>query len=168
MSVLGDSILRKFIENGMIVQCFIDLNMQLQPAGIDLTLGKVFKFTSMGIIDFSNEKRRIADVEEIPFSKDGYVDLPPGAYRIMFNEVVVVPKDCIAIALPRSSLMRSGATVITALWDPGYKGRSQGLLVVFNDKGIRLFKNARVAQLIFIRASGVSRSYEGTYQGENI
>jgi len=168
MPVLGDELLKELVSKGMIVQSFIDLAFQLQPAGIDLTLRSISRFLSKGVLDFTNGKRRIAEVEEIPFSKDGYIDLPPGAYRITFNEVIVVPRDCVGIALPRSSLIRSGATIITALWDPGYRGRSQGLLVVFNNNGIRLYRNARIAQIIFIKAEKVRSSYSGSYQNENI
>jgi len=73
-----------------------------------------------------------------------------------------------ALGRPRSSLLRCGVTVGTAVWDAGYEGRSQSLLVVYNPRGFRLQKNARVAQLIFMRLSGKTEGYKGAYQGENI
>ena len=86
-----------------------------------------------------------------------------------FNEVIEVPPDVMAIARPRSSLLRMGATMETAVWEPGYKGRSQSLLVVHNPNGIRLRKNARLMQLIFFRLEDdANKLYNGVYQGENI
>ena len=73
-----------------------------------------------------------------------------------------------ALARPRSSLLRCGVTVGTAVWDAGYSGRSQSLLVVYNRQGVRLQKNARIIQLIFLRLTGETKGYQGVYQGENI
>ncbi|HLB27762.1 MAG TPA: deoxyuridine 5'-triphosphate nucleotidohydrolase, partial [Dehalococcoidales bacterium] len=69
---------------------------------------------------------------------------------------------------PRSSLLRCGVTVNTAVWDAGYSGRSQSLLVVYNPLGFRLQKDARVVQLVFFRLTGETEGYKGAYQGENI
>jgi dUTP pyrophosphatase len=65
--------------------------------------------------------------------------------------------------------MRMGATVISALWDPGYEGRGEGLLIVENPHGIVLEKNARVVQLIFIRLESKPTSkYRGAYMLEGL
>jgi dUTP pyrophosphatase len=88
---------------------------------------------------------------------------------VVFNEIVNIPKDVAALARPRSSLLRSGATLETALWDPGYRGRSQSLLVVYNPFGLRLKRNARLMQLVFLRLDNeAEKVYTGKYQGENI
>ena len=73
-----------------------------------------------------------------------------------------------ALATPRSSLLRCGVTVNTAVWDAGYSGRSQSLLVVYNPGGFRLQRNARIVQLVFFQLSGETEGYNGTYQGENM
>ena len=73
------------------------------------------------------------------------------------------------MARSRSSLLRMGAAVQTALWDPGYKGRSEALLVVSNSHGLTLQRDARVAQLVFIRIERADGEvYGGRYQGENM
>ena len=74
-----------------------------------------------------------------------------------------------ALGRPRSTLGRIGATIHTAVWDAGYEGRSTSLLAVLNPAGIRLQKDARVMQLVFMTiASPGSVGYSGIYQGENI
>ena len=102
------------------------------------------------------------------FNRDGFVDLPPGPYLITHNEIVHLPTNVMALARPRSSLLRCGVTVETAVWDAGYSGRSQSLLVVQHAGGFRLQKDARVAQLVFFRLTGDTEGYRGVYQGENL
>ncbi len=87
---------------------------------------------------------------------------------ITYNEIVHLPKNIMALARPRSSLLRCGVTVGTAVWDAGYSGRSQSLLVVYNPKGFHLQKDARVLQLIFFPLTQETEGYHGVYQGENI
>ena len=147
----------------------LDGAIQVQPAGVDLTVGEVYRFRGRGLLGFSNSSRVLPDVEKLEFDCNGRLSLEMGAYRIRYNEVVRVPSDCVAIGLPRSSLMRMGATVISALWDPGYEGRGEGLLIVENPYGIVLEKNARVVQLIFIRLESKPASkYRGAYMLEGL
>jgi len=147
----------------------LDGTIQAQPAGVDLTVGEVYRFKGHGLLGFSDKSRALPSVEKLEFDSDGRLFLERGAYRIRYNEVVRVPSDCVAIGLPRSSLMRMGATVISALWDPGYEGRGEGLLVVENPHGIVLEKNARVAQLVFIRLESKPMSeYRGIYMREGL
>ncbi len=160
-------ILRLIGQNPPLISGWIDLDVQLQAAGFDLTLREVRKFKTPGQIDFSNVKRRVSETELLPFDENESVFLPPGAYLVVFNEELCLPRNIVAIAKPRSSLLRSGATVETAVWDPGYRGRSKALLVVYNSAGIVLEKNARIVQLVFMEVSNpLERGYSGVYQGE--
>jgi dUTP pyrophosphatase len=103
------------------------------------------------------------------FDPSGWIDLAAGSYLVTFNEIVSIPRDVAALARARSTLLRCGATLETALWDPGYRGRSQSLLVVYNPRGLRLKKNARLMQLVFMRLEKeAEKVYSGKYQGENI
>lgn len=142
----------------------IDEEIQSQPAGTDLTVGKVERFTGAGRIDFDNTSREIAPGENVSGEK-----LEGGeAYRVTYNEKISVPKNAIGLVFPRSTLMRNGCHLVTAVWDPGYEGRGQGLLQVMNPAGIVLEENARVAQMVFFRLDEAAREgYSGTYQGEN-
>jgi dUTP pyrophosphatase len=88
---------------------------------------------------------------------------------ITLNEVVALPLDIMALGRPRSSLLRSGVSIHTAVWDAGYQGRSQALLVVHHPEGYRVRKGARLLQLVFWRlAMPVDQGYQGTYQRENL
>ncbi len=166
--IIGGSELRKLITERVppLISDWIDLDIQLQPAGFDLTVREVRVFESGGYLDFDNSKRRVADTSPVPFDEHGRVRLGRGAYLLVFNEYLRLPLDIAALAKPRSSLLRSGATVETAVWDPGYEGRGKALLIVYNEHGITLEKNARVVQLVFFRVSGANSGYAGVYKGE--
>jgi dUTP pyrophosphatase len=138
---------------------------QVQPAGVDLTAAEVFRLDGPGELDFSNEQRKIPKGEKIDFGDR--VELEQGAYVVTYGEAVEIPEDAVGILFPRSSLMRMGATVISALWDPGYRGRGQGLLVVSNPHGIVLHRGARIAQMVLFRGQS-SGAYSGRFQDENL
>jgi dUTP pyrophosphatase len=167
--VLSRQDIRRLLkEKPPLIEGYIDLEEQVQPNGIDLTLRDIALIQSSGVIAAANDQRQLSEVAPLVFDGLGYIDLVPGAYIITYNEVVHLPKDIMALGRPRSSLLRCGVTVGTAVWDAGYEGRSQSLLVVYNPRGFRLQKNARVMQLVFMRLSGKTKGYSGAYQGENI
>jgi dUTP pyrophosphatase len=140
---------------------------QLQPNGVELTLAEVGTWRGGGRLGFDNADRHIPEVEPLPFDGDGWIDLSPGGYAITFAETVNIHDDLCALARPRSSLLRMGAAVATALWDTGYRGRSRALLTVAAPEGIRLQRGARLIQLVFLKLpSPLSRGYEGAFQGE--
>ena len=151
-----------------LVEGCIDLDGQVQPNGVDLTLREVALLQSPGRITVKDDQRLISGLSPLAFDGLGHIDLIPGAYVITYNEVVHLPKDIMALARPRSSLLRCGVTVGTAVWDAGYSGRSQSLMVVYNPQGVRLQRNARVVQLVFLQLTGETEGYQGAYQGENM
>jgi dUTP pyrophosphatase len=96
------------------------------------------------------------------------VYLPAGTYLVTYNEVVSLPLNISALVFPRSSLLRCGVTVHTAVWDPGYCGRGQSMIDVSNPAGFEIEKNARLVQMVFYSLSEATGGYNGAYQGENI
>jgi dUTP pyrophosphatase len=151
-----------------LIQDYIKLEEQLQPNGFDLTLQEVAAVNSAGRIAVSNSQRQVSELKPLSFDSEDYLTLAPGSYVITFNEIVNLPRNVMAIGAPRSSLLRCGVTVHMAVWDAGYSGRSQSLLVVFNPAGFRLQRNARIAQLVFMELAAETVGYQGVYQGENI
>ena len=163
MTILTGSEARGLLES------MIDPETQTQMCGMELTLQKIERFTSAGAVAFDNIERVLPETEPMAFGASGWIDLAAGAYLVTFNEIVNVPRDAAALARARSTLLRCGASLETALWDPGYRGRSQSLLVVYNPQGLRLKKNARLMQLVFLRlGKEAEKVYSGKYQGENI
>ena len=170
MSLLDrDSISELILSDSPLITSFIDLEEQLQPNGIDLTLMEVRELTSSGYIGKDSQQRLLSDNKIIAFDEHGWVRLYQGSYLITFNEICNLPLDLMALGKPRSSLLRSGVTIDTAVWDAGYKGRSQSLLTIFNPHGFEIQQNARLLQLIFVRLEKLaSIGYQGRFLNENI
>jgi dUTP pyrophosphatase len=103
------------------------------------------------------------------FAPDGWLQLEPGPYLVTFNEIVNLPLDVMALGRPRSSLLRSGVSIHTAVWDAGYHGRSQALLVVYHPDGYRVQRDSRLMHLVFFQMeTAASKGYQGRFQSENI
>jgi len=144
-----------------------DREAQLQPNGIDLTLASVATFRGPGTLAVDNRDRRLPEADELEFDARGGLTLEPGPYLIRLNETVNLRADTMAYARPRSSLLRSGVAVHTAVWDAGYSGRGVALLVVYNPAGFRVERDARIVQLVFHRLDTATASgYRGAYHGE--
>lgn len=168
-TVLAKEHIRKLLQRKPpLVEGFQNLDEQLQPNGFDLTLGSIALLQSPGQIAVKNSQRQVSDLSPLMFDGLGFISLPAGVYSITYNEIVHLPRNIMALATPRSSLLRCGVTVNTAVWDAGYEGRSESLLVVYHPHGFRLQRNARILQLVFLKLTEETEGYQGTYQGENI
>ena len=156
------------MQNPALVEGYVDLEQQLQPNGFDITLRDVAMLQNMGQIGKDNAQRQLPDLAPLIFDNQGFMELIQGSYIITYNEIVHIPTNLMALARPRASLLRCGVNIGTAGWDAGYSGRSQSLMLVYNSKGFRVQKDARVAQLVFMTLTAETESYAGKYQNENI
>ncbi|MCX5708480.1 MAG: deoxyuridine 5'-triphosphate nucleotidohydrolase [Candidatus Omnitrophica bacterium] len=164
--------IKRLIEKNDLVSNYCDLDTQLTPNGFDLTAAKIFQFSQAGTLDFSNKERKIPESRELavkkekPQDKFGWWPLGPGIYKVVTNEKVKLPLDLIAVAFPRSSLLRMGAFTQTGVWDAGFEGISEFVIVVTNPLGMKLKQNARVAQLLFTKITETESGYNGIYQNK--
>ncbi len=166
--MLNSKAIKQLIETQQLITGYVDLEKQLQPAGFDLSLKEVHAYLGAGAIDFDNKERRLAPTRQLKPDTEGWYILPQGCYMIVYNEAVKMPLNVVALARSRSTVLRNAAAIETAVWDPGYQGRSSSLLVVHNPHGIRLKQDARVAQLVFYPTDEVEKGYSGVYQNENM
>ncbi|MCL2863294.1 MAG: deoxyuridine 5'-triphosphate nucleotidohydrolase [Methanimicrococcus sp.] len=170
MSFLSDAEIKNLLsQEPPLVENCIDLETQVQPNGFEMTVSEIYEIVGAGAVDFDNKNRKIPPKKQLSFSEDGWLHLPPGSYSVILNEIVHIPKNIAAIAYHRSSLTRSGVVLGTAVWDAGYSGRSECLLIVHNPAGFDVQKNARIMQLLFFRlGTDVDCLYNGIYQHENM
>jgi dUTP pyrophosphatase len=168
MSVLSREELRAAVAGDPPLVEGIDADVQIQANGIDLRVERIQRLTSPGLLGAADALREPAAREDLQSDKDGWWDLHRGAYVITYREKVNLPHDLMALARPRSTLLRSGVAIHAAVWDAGYSGRGEGLLSVLNARGWRLQRGARVLQLVFFRLSTPTvEGYKGRYLGEN-
>jgi len=135
---------------------------QVQPNGVDLTLGAVFEQTEPGRIERGD--KHVGERREID-PEDGRYRLDRGGYVVRYADRVAIPEGHVGFIYPRSSLLRNSCMLDTAVWDAGYEGRGEGLLEVHHP--VELEPGARIAQLVLAEAAHAG-TYEGSYQGENI
>ncbi|PSP95150.1 deoxyuridine 5'-triphosphate nucleotidohydrolase [Halobacteriales archaeon QS_4_62_28] len=135
---------------------------QVQPNGVDLTLGAVYEQVEAGRIEHGD---KTVGTREERDPEDGTYRLGPGAYVVEYGEVVAVPAAHVGFVYPRSSLLRNSCMLDTAVWDAGYEGRGEGLLEVHHT--IEIERGARIAQFVLAEAA-TEETYEGDYQYENM
>ncbi len=138
---------------------------QVQPNGLDLTLAQLWRLE--GPATLGRDLRQLPARAPLPFDADGWATLAPGCYLAQFTELLRLPRNLVALGRPRSTLARSGVGLVLAVWDAGYEGRSEALLVVHNPHGFRVQRGARLAQLVFFRCSAPTDAYAGAYQREH-
>ncbi len=164
----GETIRRLIQGDRPLVRGYRDLERQVQPNGIDLTLESIWRTAGQGQLGIEDGERLAAPRVAVVCGEQDFYELAAGAYVFRLNEVVDLPPDLMALARPRSSLLRSGVAVHNAVWDAGYTGRSEGLMVIYNPAGFRVRRHARILQLVFFRLEGRAAPYRGAYQGEHI
>lgn len=96
--------------------------------------------------------------------------LRKGTYIINLNEGVQFGPNDTGIFIQRSSLNRSGCTVVSSVWDPGFTTQAgeainaPTLRLVVNADSVFIEENARVAQLIIFTNEN-TELYDGQFQG---
>lgn len=173
MTVLTREEILELIEKEEMIQNYIDLELQLNDHGFDITVDKIYKLVGYSVIDFTNELRTLPRYEELSFEKTRIRDkeveavvLEPGCYVVEINEIVKLPRNICAVVLPRSSLIRSGIALHSALWDAGYHGKGRLMLSVHNSAIIT--ENARIGQMMFLTLNAEVEGYKGSYQLEGV
>jgi dUTP pyrophosphatase len=100
--------------------------------------------------------------------KDGFYNLYPGQYPIVYGEKIEIPDGFVGRVYPRSRLMRSGLHLTSALWDQGYEGVGEGLLQIPKSiEKVEIEQGMPIAQMVFIKATEAA-DYDGSHQGEHL
>ena len=161
--ILNRSEIKERIEKTKMISQFIDMDKQLTSNGFDITVKDISIYQGAGTIDFDNSKREMPKYVRLVDHK-GFYHLQFGAYLVDFGEKFAIPEDIIALGYTRSSLLRMGAHIPSAVWDAGFEGYGQGMLIVNNLYGINVMENSRVMQLVFMGRNDDDSLYGGRWQ----
>ena len=167
--MLNKAEIKQLIEEVGLIQGYMNLEKQITPNGFDLTVEKIFSIDEAGSVDFSNNERVVPLGKEIAAKKRkekdkyGWWNLPKGVYKIKTNETVKMPNNLTALAFTRTTLLRMGALTQNGVWDAGFKGKSEFVLIVENPAGVNIKQNARIIQLVFLRVEE-TEEYNGVYK----
>ncbi|PSP83799.1 dCTP deaminase [Halobacteriales archaeon QS_6_64_34] len=154
--ILSDvDILRRLEDGDLVVEPLDDPDIQIQPASVDLRLGREFlEFQHANIpCIHPNAEAEVDDyVELTEVEAGGEYILHPGDFVLgTTHERVEIPDDLIAHVEGRSSLGRLAIVVhaTAGLADPGYKGQITLELSNLGTAPVALTPGMRISQLTF-------------------
>lgn len=146
-----------------------------QPSGLDLRLGNLFYMETerdikYGLIDGEKilPKHKPVKPTLIQVREDDYVAgwdlIPQQPYIAQVKGQIQIGDQNAQFYLPRSTLLRAGVNVYTALGDLGYNGHLSFLIINHGARPFFIQEGERFAQLIDFEVKGGSESYNGDYQ----
>ncbi|WP_435345616.1 dCTP deaminase [Haloarchaeobius sp. HRN-SO-5] len=154
--ILSDAdILRRLEAGDLVVEPLEDVDLQVQPASVDLRLGREFlefQHTNIPCIHPDAENEVDEYVSETVVDPDEEFILHPGDFVLgTTEERVEIPADLIAHVEGRSSLGRLAVVVhaTAGLCDPGYRGQITLELSNLGSAPVALTPGMRISQLTF-------------------
>ncbi|SFR91872.1 dCTP deaminase [Halomicrobium zhouii] len=154
--ILSDAdILRRLEDGDLVVEPLSDPDIQVQPASVDLRLGREFlefQHANIPCIHPNSEQETGEYTEKTVVDEDGEYILHPGDFVLgTTHERVEIPDDLIAHVEGRSSLGRLAIVVhaTAGLCDPGYKGQITLELSNLGTAPVALTPGMRISQLTF-------------------
>ena len=145
------------------------------PNGLDLRLGKVYTLGNENQIYGLLEEKKIIpkhiekDLENISIYDEntiGWMLLPNVPYILEVENEIKISSDSMQTYYPRSSLLRAGCTLHTAVGDAGYNGKLAFLFINHGPGPFFFEKGVRFAQLVDAQLFGNKEEYNGDYQND--
>jgi len=170
--ILSDADILDRMEDGdLVVEPLDDPELQIQPASVDLRLGREFlefQRTNIPCIHPNSEQEVAEYVEETVVEAGGEFVLHPGDFVLGTTvERIEIPPDLIAHVEGRSSLGRLAVVVhaTAGLADPGYRGQITLELSNLGTAPVALEPGMRVSQLTFTELSSPAERPYGAERG---
>ena len=170
--ILSDADLLRRLEAGdLVVDPLDDVDMQVQPASIDLRLGTEFlefKRTNIACIHPSRDAEVSEYVTETHVREGDDFILHPGDLVLgTTKERIEVPPDLLATVEGRSSLGRLAIVIhaTAGIVDPGYKGQITLELSNLGTAPVALTPGMRVSQLVFTELKSPAERPYGSERG---
>ncbi|WP_439025451.1 dCTP deaminase [Haloarchaeobius sp. DT45] len=170
--ILSDGdILRRLEAGDLAIEPLDDIELQVQPASVDLRLGREFlefEHANIPCIHPGSESEVSEYVSETVVPEDGEFILHPGDFVLgTTKERVEIPADLIAHVEGRSSLGRLAVVVhaTAGLCDPGYRGQITLELSNLGRAPVALNPGMRISQLTFTELKTPAERPYGSERG---
>jgi len=170
--ILSDAdILRRLEEGDLVVDPLDDPDLQIQPASVDLRLGREFlefQHANIPCIHPNSEQEVEEYVDETRVEEGGEYILHPGDFVLGTTvERVGIPDDLIAHVEGRSSLGRLAIVVhaTAGLCDPGFSGKITLELSNLGTAPVALTPGMRISQLTFTELKTAAQRPYGEERG---
>ena len=162
--ILSDKTINELLKTGELVVEPISPD-QVQPASIDIRLGRYFLKVDENNIECMNMSTPIKYIE---FEADEVI-IPPHSFLLATTmEYIKLPNNLTAFVEGRSSIGRMGLFIQNAGWvDPGFEGEITLELYNANRLPIKLQSGRRICQLVIAKMDQTAENpYRGKYQGQ--
>jgi dCTP deaminase len=170
--ILSDGdILRRLETGDLVVEPLEDIDLQVQPASIDLRLGREFlefQRTNIPCIHPDSEAETDEYVDETVVPEGEEFILHPGDFVLGTTvERVELPPDLIAHVQGRSSLGRLAVVIhaTAGIIDPGYRGQITLELSNLGTAPVALSPGMRISQVLFTELSSAAERPYGSERG---
>jgi deoxycytidine triphosphate deaminase len=165
MVVIGYDKILELIEKKMLIEDVDENNVQ--PSGVDLRVKTVYRLKNGGYIGVKN--RQTPNVDVVSDKVGDKVVLEPNEFVLVETmEKVNMPKDLLALILPRSSLFRCGVSLHTAVVDPGFVGTLTFGMKNLSEHPFEIEIGSKIGQIVFEEVKGNDKLYNGKYQGGKV
>lgn len=148
----------------------IDEDMIAQ-VGIDLRVIEIKRVFGGGVIP-QNGKTKLGRKETVKRQDGKQINLQnavwvlqPGAYDVTLEQGCDIPSDKVLLIRQRSSLLRNGTILHSSVFDPGFKTKNIGTVMIVNNP-IAIEYRARIAQAYIHPCNEVAKEdlYDGQFQ----
>ena len=170
--ILSDADIRRRLTDGdLVVEPLADPELQIQPASIDLRLGREFlefQRTNIPCIHPNSEQEVDEYVEETYVEEGGEFILHPGDFVLgTTKERVEIPPDLLGTVQGRSSLGRLAIVIhaTAGIVDPGYRGQITLELSNLGTAPVALNPDMRISQVIFTELKTAAEEPYGSDRG---
>ena len=172
--ILSDAdIARRLDEGDLVVEPIDDPDLQIQPASVDVRLGREFlefQRTNIPCIHPNSETEVEDYVTETTIDPDAGEEfiLHPGDFVLgTTKERVEIPPDLLAHVEGRSSLGRLAVVIhaTAGIIDPGYRGQITLELSNLGTAPVALTPDMRISQLIFTEMKNPAERPYGSERG---
>ncbi|PWU66688.1 dCTP deaminase [Gracilibacillus dipsosauri] len=162
MILSGRTIKQLIYEEQVGITPFEDLN--IQPASIDLCLGKHFLVVDDMSTPFLSVNEP-ANYHEMQVTDGEVITIPPKTFLLGTTlEQIRLPNNLTAFVEGRSSIGRLGVFIQNAGWiDPGFSGQITLELFNANRVSVQLKVGMRVCQLVIAHVDQATEGYSGKY-----
>jgi dCTP deaminase len=170
--ILSDREIRRRLETGDLeIEPLEDPELQIQPASVDLRLGREFlefRRTNIACIHPRDEREVDEYVEETVVEEGDDFVLHPGDFVLgTTRERVAIPPDLIAHVQGRSSMGRLAVVIhaTAGIIDPGYRGQITLELSNLGNAPVALTPGMRISQVIMTRLTSEAERPYGSGRG---
>lgn len=161
--ILSDETIKKMLKNKELRIDPIKEDEQIQPASVDIRLGRQFLKVDENRIESMCLQEEIKYIE----IESDEIIIPPNSFLLATTmEYIKLPNYLTAFVEGRSSIGRMGLFIQNAGWvDPGFEGEITLELYNANRLPIKLISGRRICQLVFaLMDEETLNPYDGKYQ----